>query len=141
MSRLSYSELIELPTFKERLAYASLYGVVGSETFGGSRVLNQDFYRSTEWRQVRNLVIVRDGCCDLAVQDRIVRVPIIHHLNPLTIDDIRDATEALLDPENLIVVSAKTHNAIHYGATLHADDISERRPNDTCPWKKASSSQ
>lgn len=134
----TYSELITHSTFEDRFEYLSLKGQVGQETFGFDRYLNQKFYRSREWKQIRDLVIVRDSGCDLGILGREIRSHIIiHHMNPLMLNDITDSTEYLLDPEYLICVSHNTHQAIHYGdaSLLFADPI-VRTKNDTCPWKK-----
>lgn len=133
-----YSELITLPTFEERFRYLRLQGNVGEDTFGFDRYLNQKFYRSAEWKRIRDQVIVRDMGCDLGIEDRPIHSRIlIHHMNPITIKDIRYVTDALLNPEYLISVTHATHNAIHYGDEdlLVAAPI-VRLPNDTCPWKR-----
>ena len=138
----TYSELIRLSTFQERLDYLMLHGAVGEDTFGFDRWLNQKFYRSVEWKQIRNYVIVRDThnqpfCCDLGIED----VPIlgqiyVHHMNPLSKEDISNSTDYLLNPEYLICASLDTHNAIHYGYLhLRQTALTERKPNDTSPWK------
>ena len=137
MSIKTYSELIALPTFKERYEYLRLNGRVGEDTFGFDRYLNQNFYRSAEWRRIRDRVIVRDNGCDLAIDDRIIYGKIlIHHMNPITDKDLFNLSDILLDPEYLICVSHNTHNAIHYGdgERLVKDPI-VRTKNDTCPWK------
>lgn len=134
----TYSELLKLLTFEERFRYLRLDGSVGEATFGFERYLNQRFYASTEWKRVRDRVILRDNGCDLAIQDRMIGGKIvIHHMNPVTRDDILTQSEALLNPEYLICVSLETHNAIHYGDEnlLIPSTVVERRPNDTCPWK------
>lgn len=133
-----YSELVLLPTFEERFEYLKLNGTVGTATFGFDRVFNQQFYKSVEWKRVRDEVIVRDCGRDLAIQGREIYGRIlIHHMNPITIKDIQDVTPYLLNPEFLICVSHDTHNAIHYGdADLLAAGPVERKPNDTCPWRK-----
>ncbi len=133
-----YSELILLPTFRERYQYLRLNGEVGKETFGFDRYMNQFFYRSPEWRRVRDFVITRDEGCDLAVPGREIfgRI-IIHHMNPIRPEDIRDRSELLLDPDYLITTIHETHLAIHYGDEhLLLQDPVVRRPNDTCPWKR-----
>ena len=134
----TYSELITHSTFEDRFEYLSLKGQVGQETFGFDRYLNQKFYRSREWKQIRDLVIVRDSGCDLGILGREIRSHIIiHHMNPLMLNDITDSTEYLLDPEYLICVSHNTHQAIHYGdASLLIADPVVRTKNDTCPWKR-----
>lgn len=132
-----YSELSLLPTFEERFEYLKISGVVGTETFGFDRVFNQRFYKSREWMTVRNHVIARDLGCDLGIEGREIYGRIlIHHMNPISLKDISEATEYLLNPEFLICVSHDTHNAIHYGDIgLVRKDLVERKPNDTCPWK------
>lgn len=132
----TYSELILLPTLKERFEYLQLGGKVGEDTFGYDRYLNQVFYRSKEWKSIRNKIIVRDNGCDLGVEGfEINSNIIIHHMNPLRIDDIVNETEYLLNPEFLICVSQNTHRAIHYGTEeLLPRGLVERSKNDTCPW-------
>lgn len=133
-----YSELVRLPTFEERFNYLKLNGSVGMDTFGFDRVFNQMFYSSLEWKQCRDKVIARDLGCDLGAPGHEIsgqRV-IIHHMNPMTLEDLEKRTEILLDPEYLITTIHSTHNAIHYGnSSLLASDPVERRKNDTCPWK------
>lgn len=138
MNTRRYSELILLPTFEERFEYLKLNGSVGSTTFGFDRVFNQQFYQSVEWKRIRDKIIVRDCGRDLGIQGREIYGRIlIHHMNPITITDIREATAYLLNPEFLICVSHDTHNAIHYGdANLLLTEPVERKPNDTCPWRK-----
>ena len=134
----TYSELIALPSFIERFRYLKLNGRVGEETFGFDRWLNQVFYRSPEWMEMRQEILVRDNGCDLAHPDHIIGVrPIIHHMNPITEKDILNREDILLNPEYLITVSPRTHNAIHYGSEdmLFDYEIVERKPNDTSPWK------
>lgn len=133
----NYSELSLLLTFEERFEYLKLEGAVGADTFGFDRIFNQKFYQSYEWKTVRNEIIVRDFGCDLGIEDRQIfgRI-LIHHMNPISLKDISDATKFLLNPEYLICVSHDTHNAIHYGDIgLVKKDLVERKPNDTCPWK------
>lgn len=132
-----YSELILLPTFEERYKYLQLNGIIGDETFGFDRYINQMFYRSQEWKQVRDYVIVRDNGCDLGVEGHEIRGKIlIHHMNPIGIKDIQQVNKFLLDPEYLITTMLSTHNAIHYGdESLLVTDPIERSKNDTCPWK------
>lgn len=134
----TYSELITLPTFEERYEYLKLNGVVGEETFGFDRYINQLFYRSQEWRSVRNHVILRDNGCDLGVPGREINGRIlIHHMNPITKEDILNRSDFLMNPEYLISTIDITHNAIHYGdANLLMKDPIERSKNDTCPWKR-----
>ena len=134
-----YSELIKLPTFDERFEYLKLKGKVGFETFGYDRYLNQNFYKSSLWRSVRNRVINRDMGRDLGVEGyEIYGKIIIHHMNPITINDIEENTSYLMNPEYLICVSYDTHQAIHYGDRnlLAEKGLNERFPNDTCPWKQ-----
>lgn len=137
MNIKTYSELIKMESFEERFRYLKLNGTVGVETFGYDRVFNQRFYTSREWQNVRNFVIVRDNGCDLGVDGYELHGGIlIHHLNPIMLDDIRNATEFLMNPEYLITTCLRTHNAIHYGdESLLIGTPVERRKNDTCPWK------
>ena len=133
----TYSELITLSTFEQRYEYLRLGGLVGEETFGFDRYLNQMFYKTPEWRRIRNYVITRDNGCDLAISGREIRGPIlIHHMNPITVDDILNRSEFLLNPEYLISTIKNTHDAIHYGDSelLYKDPI-VRSKNDTCPWR------
>ena len=134
----TYSELIKIPTFEERYEYLRLGGKIGEETFGFDRYLNQMFYRSKEWRSIRDYVITRDNGCDLAMEGREVYSRIlIHHMNPIAADDILQRSEYLLNPEYLISTIKRTHDAIHYGdrSLLIVAPI-ERTKNDTCPWKR-----
>lgn len=133
-----YSELRQLSTFEERYNYLRLRGKVGQDTFGFDRVFNQMFYSSKEWKSVRNQVIIRDLGCDLGVEGYEIHGRIIiHHMNPITLDDIRDNTDFLMNPEYLITTVHSTHNAIHYGdESLLPRGPIERRKNDTCPWKR-----
>ena len=138
MNIKTYSELITLPTFEERYRYLRLRGQVGTETFGFDRWLNQQFYKDPEWLAVRDYVIVRDNGCDLAMPDREIRTRIlVHHMNPITKEDILRRTKFLLDPEYLICTIKNTHDAIHYGdESLLIIAPVERSKNDTCPWKR-----
>lgn len=136
----TYSELITLPTFMERYRYLKLGGKVGEETFGFDRYLNQIFYTSKEWKSIRNFVITRDLGCDLGLADR--EIPegvkiLVHHMNPISQDDILARSKYLLDPEYLITTIKNTHDAIHYGdeSLLIPDEPVIRSRNDTCPWK------
>ncbi len=132
-----YSELILLPTFEERFQYLRLDGIVGQETFGFDRYMNQYFYRSKEWRRVRDIVIARDAGYDLGVpgHEIFARV-LIHHMNPIRPEDIRSRSDILLNPEYLITTVHETHQAIHYGnESLLITAPIERVRNDTCPWK------
>lgn len=138
MNTKCFSELADLPTFQARYQYLRLSGAVGKETFGFDRYMNQFFYRSPEWRHVRDLVITRDEGCDLGIPGREIfgRI-IIHHMNPIRPEDIRNRSELLLDPEYLITTVHETHQAIHYGDEhLLIQEPIVRRPNDTCPWRK-----
>ena len=134
-----YSDLIQYSTFEDRLHYLELHGVVGEDTFGFDRYINQKFYKSPEWRRVRDFVIVRDNGCDLGVKgydigDRII----VHHMNPLTLDDISNSSDFLLNPEYLICVSKATHDIIHYGFSSDRYSKSkepvDRKPGDTKLW-------
>lgn len=132
----TYSELIQLPTFLERFNYLKLGGVVGKDTFGWDRYLNQKFYRSQEWQSLRNWVIIRDNGCDLGIPGREIQSRIyIHHMNPIGKADLLNVTEYLMNPDFLICVSLDTHNAIHYGdETLLILDPVVRQPGDTKLW-------
>lgn len=134
----TYSELIKLPTFMERFEYLKLDGVVGRETFGFDRYLNQLFYKDPEWLEVRDWVIIRDNGCDLAIPDREIKtIILVHHMNPITKEDILRRSKFLLDPEYLICTVKRTHDAIHYGDEgLLIPEPVERTKNDTCPWRK-----
>lgn len=138
MSIKTYSELSRLKTFEERYQYLRLNGSVGRETFGFDRYLNQVFYRSKKWKSIRNRVIIRDNGCDLGIEGREIDGRIlIHHMNPISLDDIVNESDLLLDPEYLICTVHSTHNAIHYGdENLLILDPIVRSKNDTCPWKK-----
>lgn len=134
----TYSELITLPTFKERYHYLKMNGMVGEETFGFDRWLNQAFYKSKEWLAIRDHVIFRDNGCDLGIPEREIHGRVlIHHMNPITKRDILDRSEFLLNPEYLITTTKVTHDAIHFSdeSLLYEDPI-ERTINDTCPWKR-----
>ena len=135
MSIRTYSELITIPTFEERFEYLQLKGSVGKDTFGYDRYLNQVLYRSPEWKRLRNQIIIRDGGCDLAcdgydIYDKVL----IHHLNPITVEDVLARSRKVFDPDNLVCVSHSTHNAIHYGdVDLLVTGPIIRTQNDTCP--------
>lgn len=133
----TYSELIQLKTFEERFEYLKLDGIVGRETFGFDRYLNQMFYTSIEWKKFRRDIILRDNGCDLAIPGLdIVGKIFIHHLNPITKEDILNRTEYLMNPEFVICSSKLTHDAIHYGdSDLLPKGPVERKRNDTCPWR------
>ena len=135
----TYSELITIPNFIDRFRYLKLNNKVGEETFGFDRYLNQHFYRLKEWKDIRNYVITRDNGCDLGIEDR--EIPdgvsiIVHHINPISIKDISNKLDWILDPEFLICTMKRTHDAIHYGdETLLYDEPVDRTPNDTCLWR------
>lgn len=133
-----YSELISIPTFQERFEYLMIGGIVGNETFGGHRYLNQILYKTEDWKLARREVILRDDGYDLAHRDYPIFGNIyIHHINPITIDDILNNRPCVFDLENLISTSLNTHNAVHYGnVNLLPTDPFQRIKNDTCPWKK-----
>lgn len=137
MRKRCYSELKQLQTFQERYDYLKLAGEVGNPTFGYNRYFNQRFYHSSEWRNVRNEVILRDNGCDLGVTDYEIHGRIyIHHINPITLQDIETLSDNLLDTDNLICVTFDTHNAIHYGDERTLPKVPlERTPGDTCPWR------
>ena len=138
MTIRNYSDLSKIETFEDRFRYLQLNGAVGKDTFGYDRYLNQFFYRSVRWKKVRDLVIVRDNGCDLGIAGRDIYGKImIHHMNPITVNDLEHETDLLLDPEYLVCVSFDTHQAIHYGdISLLPRDPIIRKKNDTCPWKK-----
>lgn len=134
----SFKELSQLETFEERIQYLYLGDKLCNETFGRYRQLNQDFYKSKEWRRVRDEVIARDMGCDLGVDGcELGRKGIlVHHINPISIEDLMNRNHNIFDLDNLISVSHKTHNFIHYGTNDREPALIERSPNDTCPWKK-----
>lgn len=134
----TYTELMKLATFEERYKYLKLVSKVGEETFGFERYLNQQFYHSQEWKSLRSQIIIRDNACDLGIPGREMdsRI-IIHHMNPITKDDLIHQSDFLLNPEYLICTSKKTHSAIHYGDDkMLFDEIVERSKDDTCPWRR-----
>ncbi len=133
----TYEELIRIADFEERLKYAYIGGGVGVDTFGFNRYLNQYLYNNTpEWKRIRRDVILRDDGNDLAFEDRpIVRGIIVHHLEPITVEDIRDRSPKVLNMNNLVCVSLETHNFIHYGAMEKRIPHTERYPGDQCPWR------
>lgn len=136
MKTRRYSELVRLETFDERYEYLRLGGEVGYSTFGFDRYLNQAFYQSTEWKHIRNAVIVRDRGCDLGIPGREINGGlIVHHINPMAVDDILSHAAWILDPEYLICTSNNTHNAIHYGDSSKLQkEYVPRRPGDTKLW-------
>lgn len=133
----SYSELITIPTFLERYRYLKLNGRVGEATFGHDRYLNQILYTSQEWRRFRDKILIRDEGRDLGIPGfEIPGGAIIHHINPITVNDVLNRDPKVFDPENVITVSHNTHEAIHYGnETKLIIEPNIRRPNDTCPWR------
>lgn len=134
----TYSELITFPTFEERFNYVKEDGVIGDETFGFLRMLNQEFYRSESWKRVRREVIARDGGYDLGIFGLDISGRVyVHHLNPITLDDLVNHNPDILDPEYLITMSELTHKAVHYGDLniLKENDLVIRKKNDTCPWR------
>ncbi len=140
----TYSDLIKIPSFEDRLKYLMLHGKVGYETFGYDRYLNQYLYqRSEDWKRIRKHVILRDNACDLAHPDYEIhpdgrrRVILVHHMNPISVEDLINRSDFVLDPEFLITTTRDTHNIIHYGfESKKAPVFLERTPNDTCPWRK-----
>lgn len=133
----TYSELITIPSFIERYRYLRIGGRVGAETFGHDRYLNQILYKTGEWKRFRRDIIVRDKACDLACEDyELYDKILVHHIDPITVDDVLRRDPKIFDPENVICTSLNTHNAIHYGnEDLLFTGLVERRPNDTCPWR------
>ena len=136
----TYSELITIPTFIERYRYLRIGGKVGAETFGRDRFLNQILYNSHQWRMFRNRIIVRDQGCDLACYGYDISngvAAMVHHINPITVEDVLNDNPMVYDPENVITTILNTHNAIHYGdeSILITEPII-RSKNDTCPWRK-----
>lgn len=136
--RRTYSELIRYNTLEGRFNYLALNGRVAEETFGWERWVNQDFYNSTQWRRLRNHIIVRDNNCDLGLEGYDIPSGLhVHHMNPMSVDDIVHGNPDILDPEFLISCSHRTHNAIHYGdERLLPRQLVERRPGDTIPWRR-----
>jgi len=138
MQYRSYSELLHYSTIKDRYEYLRLAGEIGARTFGSSRILNQQFYTSKQWKDVRRQVILRDNACDLAIPGYELYDSItVHHINPITIEDItQENWDKLLDPENLITTSYLTHKAIHFGSEAMLPSLPiERTSGDTCPWR------
>lgn len=133
----TYTELARIDDYRERFQYLQLRGEVGASTFGWERYLNQAFYKTKRWRRARDLVIMRDEGCDLGHPDyQILDRIIIHHMNPITLEDIEEERDEVFDPEFLICTAPMTHNAIHYGDTRLLIQLpEERRPMDTCPWR------
>lgn len=138
MTNRSYSELVKIERFEDRISYLSCYGRVGEETFGPHRYLNQMLYSLSDWERVRRKVILRDDGHDLAHPDYLISGSIyVHHINPITKEDILQRRSCVFDLENLVSVSFKIHQMIHYGTNRVVSSISytERKPNDTCPWR------
>ena len=138
MMNRSYSELITIPTYEDRFHYLQLNGAVGKDTFGYDRYLNQILYNSKEWKRFRDEITIRDNGCDLAFEGYDIHGRIlVHHINPITVDDVINRNPIVFDPENVICVTHNTHNAIHYGdERLLITAPVERTKHDTCPWKK-----
>ena len=135
----TYTDLVQFDTYEERLAYLKLDGKVGADTCGFDRYLNQILYRSPEWKRLRNQIITRDNGCDLGIPG--FHIPgriLIHHINPIRPEDVLTRSDIVFNPEYLITVSHKTHNFIHYTnpSDIPAREVVERKPNDTCPWKR-----
>lgn len=136
----TYNELIRISSFEERLEYLMLHGIVGSDTFGFDRWVNQMFYKSGDWRSFRKDIIVRDLGHDLAMKDDEYEIEgniIVHHMNPIDINDIVDLSDYVMNPNYVVATSLNTHNIIHYGFAVPKNKIVfDRKPGDTCPWKK-----
>lgn len=138
MSVKTYSELITIPTFIERYRYLKIGGRVGEETFGYDRYLNQILYRSDEWKNFRRDIIIRDEGCDLGCEGHdIYEKKLVHHIDPITVEDVINRHPKIFDPENVITTRLNTHNAIHYGdESLLIIEPIQRTKNDTCPWRR-----
>lgn len=134
----SYSELCKLKTYKERFDYLKCPGVVAKDTFGSMRYLNQQLYSSNPWRTLRNRIIARDNGFDMALDGYLAAKIVIHHINPITIDDFENDSDLIWNPENLVVVDFQTHQAIHYGDydLIKPPEFTERYQYDTCPWRR-----
>lgn len=137
MNIKSYSELMQIETFIERFYYLNLIGKVGDETFGSKRYINQILYKSDDWKSFRRGIIIRDNGCDLGISGREIGIRItVHHINPVTIEDVINRNPKVFDPENVITTSDITHKAIHYGTKdLLTEDLVTRIAHDTCPWR------
>lgn len=132
----TYSEVIRLSSFRDRYSFLKLTGLIGEQTFGHARYLNQELYGSPKWRRTRNGIIIRDEGLDLACEGYpIYDCVLVHHINPISMTDIEFNRDIVYDPENLICTSLSTHNAIHFGTDLKEYIDVERVKNDTCPWK------
>jgi hypothetical protein len=138
MRRKSYSELSRFDTFEDRFNYLKLHGGVGRSTFGFDRYINQRFYTSRQWKEVKNFVVVRDNGCDLGIIGYEIEIsPLIHHMNPMNVDDILSNEPWILDPEFLILTTTNTHNAIHFGVeNAYPRVVTQRTPNDTQLWAR-----
>lgn len=141
MTTKSYSEMMKFKTYEERFNYLKLNGKVGEATFGSDRILNQLLYNGDpEWKRTRDKVIIRDNGCDLGIEGRKIEKPIpilVHHINPITVDDVINRSPKVFDLNNLVCTTKLTHDAIHYSnESILIKDPVERRANDTCPWKK-----
>jgi hypothetical protein len=138
MSIKTYSELITIPTFIERFRYLKIGGKVGEDTFGYDRYLNQILYRSDEWKSFRRGIIIRDNGCDLACDGyEIIGNILVHHINPITVEDVLRRDPKIFDPENVVSTGLNTHNAVHYGdESLLITEPIIRTKNDTCPWRR-----
>ena len=135
--RRSYSELIEIPTIKERFEYLKIGGKIGDATFGSKRIMNQLLYHSDKWRKRRDKIIIRDNGCEMAFPDHeILYMLTVHHLNPITLEDVLEERDCVFDPENLVCVSGDLHKAIHYASDYEFETLVERKPFDTCPWRE-----
>lgn len=133
----NYSEFVKLDNFLDRFEYLKLSGVVGAETFGFDRYLNQALYSSPEWKKSRRNTVLRDNGCDLGLEDYPLNRALVHHMNPITLEQIENRDPIIFDEEFLITVSHNTHNAIHYGdQTLLPQPLIERRPGDTLLWRR-----
>ena len=132
-----YNDLIQLKTFEERFQYLKIHGKVGEETFGLDRYINQQLYKSQRWRSTRSRIIIRDDGCDLGIDGRqLDDYIVVHHMNPITLEDIEEERDIVFDPDYLICCSTRTHRAIHFGdENLLIRDPVIRRPNDTCLWR------
>lgn len=132
-----HRDLIQLESFIERYQYLKLHGKVGEDTFGLDRYVNQTLYKSHKWRRTRSQIIIRDNGCDLGVEGHeLDNYIVVHHMNPITLEDIEEERDIIFDPENLICCSSRTHQAIHFGDEgLLPKDFVQRRPNDTCLWR------
>lgn len=132
-----YKDLSRLESFMERYQYLKIHGKVGEETFGLDRYINQSLYKSQRWKNIRSQVIIRDNGCDLGIDGHeIDRYIVVHHMNPITLEDIEEERDVVFDPEYLICCTSRTHQAIHFGDEgLLPKDYVERRPNDTCLWR------